>query len=509
MLRVLFAVAYIAATRAYSNIGQFPRLRPMSAIESGLANTFESLKSPSDSLVKAMVRTGTNMLSVSDGMKISGLSQEDVQRDLMLLSGITQGTIEVDEEGELIYSFPKDFNQILREKNLGTKIKAAKEVLAPPLMYMTRVSFGVMLITSLAILVTAALSVSGGGGSSSGDRSSGRRSSNNDDREDRRGGGGGGGLTIDFSSAPDLLGFFRYRPRYGYYYYNDPYISRKRDPERVSFFESFFSFVFGDGNPNHNFNERRLQKIAEVIRSKDGVVVAEDLAPYLNPPYAPLSAIQQAPTDVKPSISRAQLDLSIAKSESSVVDESWALPAVVQFGGVPEVTDNGNIYYRFDQLKQSLSANAGSGKEEGGEAWMEEQEIPFSRASPGQQLLAGGLGAANLVGVAWLGGLLRRMTTMTRDALALRALFPFLLFYALLYVTFPAMRAMDIQKKNEQIRQNNTNRKLWALFATKVRDADFINKIDDVRHHTGTRAGPLGPRKIIYTTAVEKEDDNE
>ena len=98
---------------------------------------------------------------------------------------------------------------------------------------------------------------------------------------------------------------------------------------------------------------------------------------------------------------------------------------------------------------------------------------------------------------------------MTRDALALRALFPFLLFYALLYVTFPAMRAMDIQKKNEQIRQNNTNRKLWALFATKVRDADFINKIDDVRHNSGTRAGPSGPRKIIYTTAVEKEDDNE
>ena len=190
-----------------------------------------------------------------------------------------------------------------------------------------------------------------------------------------------------------------------------------------------------------------------------------------------------------------------------MVDESWALPAVVQFGGVPEVTDNGNIYYRFDQLKQSLSIEAS--KEAAVEPWMEEQEIPFSRASPGQQMVAGGLGAANLVGVAWLGGLLRRMTTMTRDALVLRALFPFLLFYAVLYVTFPAMRAMDIQKKNEQIKQNNTNRKLWSLFATKARDDDFINKVKDVSSHSGsTGSGPSGPRKIIYTTAIEDDDDD-
>ena len=279
MLRVLLAVICVSTAAGYSRVGRCARLRPVRASDA-LANTMESLKSPSDGLVKAMVKTDTLTLSVSDGMRISGLPQDEVQRDLMLLSGITKGTIEVDEDGELIYSFPKDFNQILRENNLGTKIKRAKEVLAPPLMYMTRVSFGVMLITSLAILVTAALSVQGGGSSGSNSRSNRRSSRSGDDRDEGR---GGGGLTINFSSAPDLLGFFRYRPRYGYYYYNDPYVTRMRDPESVSFFESFFSFVFGDGNPNHNFNERRLQKIAEVIRSKDGVVVAEDLAPYLDP----------------------------------------------------------------------------------------------------------------------------------------------------------------------------------------------------------------------------------
>lgn len=35
--------------------------------------------------------------------------------------------------------------------------------------------------------------------------------------------------------------------------------------------EAIFSFVFGDGDPNADFEERRWQRLADMIRAKSGV----------------------------------------------------------------------------------------------------------------------------------------------------------------------------------------------------------------------------------------------
>ncbi|NJL10553.1 MAG: hypothetical protein HC908_11355 [Calothrix sp. SM1_7_51] len=40
--------------------------------------------------------------------------------------------------------------------------------------------------------------------------------------------------------------------------------------------------MFGDGNPNPNKNELRWQAIATVICNHQGVVTAEQIAPYLD-----------------------------------------------------------------------------------------------------------------------------------------------------------------------------------------------------------------------------------
>jgi hypothetical protein len=528
--------------------------------------TIEKFKSPSERMVNAMVRSETNRLTVSDGMKISGLSYDDVHKDLMLLSTITGGTIEVDEEGELIYSFPNGFNKILTQKNLGTRLKKVRKALGPPLMYMTRVSFGLMLLTSLAIIMMALASAQ------SSSRSSSNSKGSNDDDGDRRSSRRGGGLTINsytmnIGRGPNIFDFMYYRP-YGYYYYHHPG-SSSGGRGGVSMMESFFSFVFGDGNPNHGFNERRLQRVAELIRRNDGLVVAEELAPYLDPPQAPLdaTALQRLKVQIasqggggerereRERVRRAQrqqqLELAVptTAATTTVVQESWALPAVVQFGGVPEVTEQGNIYYRFDLLKQDLSASAfdssvgggigggiggGSMATEAAAEWAEEVEVPFSRASAAQQLLAGGLGLVNLGGVAWLGTALRRTVsvTLSRDVAALRALYPFLLGYALLYVALPALRAVDNTQRNTAIKRNNANRRLWAEYVSSNSnnrsssssssssssgvgggDDGFAAKLADVRASHSRRQQQLGgstepPRKkIVYTTAVEESDD--
>jgi hypothetical protein len=152
-------------------------------------------------------------------------------------------------------------------------------------------------------------------------------------------------------------------------------------------------------------------------------------------------------------------------------------------------------------------------------------EVPFSRANAAQQLLAGGLGLANLGGVAWLGTALRRTVTLSRDVAALRALYPFLLGYALLYVTLPVLRAVDNTQRNTEIKRNNANRRLWAQYVSGnsnnrsnsngVGGGDgFAGKLADVRaSHSSRRQQQLEgstepPRKkIVYTTAVEESDD--
>ena len=66
-----------------------------------------------------MTKNNVRRLSVSDGMEISGFTHDEVHRNLMLLSILPRAQSEVDEDGELVYSFPKDFHQILRKRIWG------------------------------------------------------------------------------------------------------------------------------------------------------------------------------------------------------------------------------------------------------------------------------------------------------------------------------------------------------------------------------------------------------
>ena len=72
-----------------------------------------------------------------------------------------------------------------------------------------------------------------------------------------------------------------------------------------------------------------LLQIGNYIQHKGGVVTAEELAPYLDVPPAGKD------------------------SESIVVDESYVVPALVRFGGSPEVDKDNNLIYRFPSLQKT------------------------------------------------------------------------------------------------------------------------------------------------------------
>ena len=67
--------------------------------------------------------------------------------------------------------------------------------------------------------------------------------------------------------------------------------SQRADPQEMGFLESVFSYIFGDGNPNQQIEQKRLKLASQYIRSRNGAVTAEELAPFCdNVPLPSLDA---------------------------------------------------------------------------------------------------------------------------------------------------------------------------------------------------------------------------
>jgi hypothetical protein len=69
-----------------------------------------------------------------------------------------------------------------------------------------------------------------------------------------------------------------------------------------------------------------------MLQSLGGVVSAEEMAPFLDPPA---------------------LGRSIRSGPNKYEDESFVLPALLRFGGEPFVDDDGRLLYKFPALQVS------------------------------------------------------------------------------------------------------------------------------------------------------------
>ena len=410
--------------------------------------------------------------------------------------------IAVSSDGDLIYTFPKDLGSVLSANSAKFRAMTTwKEKIFPPLLYATKVGFGVVLLVSLVAVFSTLFFVmtSSGGGTR-----------DDDDRRDRRGGGmpmGGFGFW-----GPSPFDFFYYRPYYSRYYYSPAYNdSRSRDPEEMGFLESVFSYVFGDGEPNGDIEERRLALVGEMIRLNGGAVTAEQLAPFCDDAPIPLDDDE----------------------ERAYVDESFVLPIVSQLDGEPQVTDDGDIVYVFPELmttssttstptlsskemermrresqilrragleedaptgmiKTLLSMNGISTRgalersdlidilekvlpDDDNSNYMDmdvddptlllEREYKFSLASSFQTVLAGLLGVVNLGGALYLGNLLGQYALygvrLPSYMGLVQQFFPLLLGYAILFNAIPLVRNIWLSRQNEKIRKRNEVRRSW------------------------------------------------
>jgi hypothetical protein len=371
----------------------------------------------------------------------SGVPLAEARRELTVLARDTQGHLQVSEQGEVIYEFSPQWKQILEQKQFKEQLLSFWNSIKGTLFYAVRISFGIVLVLSILIIVVALIALYIAANSNRG----------NNDRDDDGFSFGGGGF-----------GYF-WNPYI--FYWGDPYDrqqERRRRGEKMGFLEGVFSFIFGEGDPNRDVEERRWRLIGRKIRQEQGVVTAEQLAPYLEGPYNE--------------------------------QEDYMLPALVKFDGQPQVSDTGELVYVFPQLQVSANESYESGTTES----LVEKLWKFSEADGTTLTWAGLLGVANFLGAWFLASQLDQFSVELGGYLGwVQAIMPFLLAYGTLFLAIPAYRYFTLGSKNITVEKRNAFR-ANRVKVLKSPNPKLQQKIAWAKQFT--RKQVIGKEDVIYST---------
>ncbi len=371
------------------------------------------------------------------------------QQGLLTLASDTGGHLQVAESGEIVYLFPKTSNNSA-EQILPVAVAGMVEKVWRVLFYLIRISFGIALLLSIALILVAIfiiITATNRDGDDSGDRGS----------------SGGGMIYMPyFWIGPDWFWVF-------YPDYDTRYQQRRREESKLNFFEAIFSFLFGDGNPNANLEERRWQQIAAVIRNNGGAVAAEQIAPYLD-----------------------DIGEGYAKEY-----ENYMLPVLTRFNGQPVVSPEGQIVYHFPELQIQASQR----RSRSVKPYLQELPWRFSAATSGQIMLSAGLGVLNLVGALVLGRLLADGIASELGGLVAFAqgIYWLLLGYGTAFLGVPLVRYFWIQWRNSKISNRNQQRQIRARQLAE--DNTLQQKI--AYAHQFAAETVISQEDLVYTTETD------
>ncbi|XP_068662180.1 uncharacterized protein At5g03900, chloroplastic [Aristolochia californica] len=456
--KVQFRETRISAPVCRARIEIPASIRPGKAVETD--------KLPSDVRQRAMdaVDFYGGRVTIGDVASKGGLKLNESEKALQALAADTGGFLEVSDEGDVLYVFPKDYRAKLTGKSFRMKIEPLLEKSKAVVEYLIRVSFGTALVASIVIVYTTIIALIS--------------SRSDEDNRGRRGGRSyDSSITVLFPS--DL------------FWYWDPYYYKRQRVEKaegLNFVESVFSFVFGDGDPNQGLEEERWKLIGQYIATNGGVVTAEELAPYL---------------DVPP-------------NGRNMDDESYILPVLLRFDGHPEVDDKGIILYRFPSLQRTASSRRSGMKEFVGRRWAEsvgnidkffkERKWKFSKAGTQERAMVIGLGALNLFGVIILGSMLKSVSVAPAGLISFVAdIFPLLQVYAASFFAIPVFRWFLLRQTNANIERRNQARKQRAQ-ALERPDLSLRQKLLSARDMAQRTV--IGKDRIVYTTEKELSDQD-
>ncbi|CAI5463679.1 unnamed protein product, partial [Closterium sp. Yama58-4] len=396
-------------------------------------------------------------VTVGDVAARSGLKVGDAEKTLKAFAADGEGFLEVSDEGDVLYVLPRNLRALIAQRSLRMRLAPMAAQAKAAAGYVMRVSFGTALVASVLVVYTSIFVL---------------MTSAQGDSEERRGRGRGHyhryrGPTFFFNIA-DLL-----------WYWDPGYHRRVRSElqqREMSFLESVFSFVFGDGDPNDGREQHRWRLIGEVISSRGGVVAAQEIAPYLDLPE----------------------DLS---------NEAYMLPVLQRFQGTPSVDDQGHIFYAFPLLQRTAEQHATRtpssfySNSRAPAPIFVENTWSFSDAPPTKRALAVGLGIINVVGVLILSSMLRNPAVIRKAGLPLvstiQRLMPALQAYSVAFFVIPLCRWAFLSSTNSAIETRNQRRRESAHILSHP-SPHLRKKLASARLKAEQTV--LGEERVIYST---------
>jgi len=213
------------------------------------------------------------------------------------------GHLRVTESGEILYYFPNIFTSRYHGINIALKngIKKVFGFLRSASSLLFKIWIMVMLVGYFLVFMALAIASVFLQVAANSNSKGGRRS--------------GGSTNFGLFNLIWRLWFYSElnRPRYGY---GQSYVKKKDVKQPLH--KAIFSFVFGEEDPNKNFEDQDNKAIISYIQANRGVI---SLAEYM-----------------------------AFTGEGSLEAETNILAFCSKFEGSPEVTDEGTIVYRFDKL---------------------------------------------------------------------------------------------------------------------------------------------------------------
>jgi hypothetical protein len=416
---------------------------------------------PNPQLMTAVEQLGYRVTGGDVATQV-GIHLAEARSGLMALANETGGHLAVTDTGEIIYALPQDFRQVLRRKYLRLRFQAWMSKIWAVVFYLIKISFGTLLIASIAIVyltilaITLATLFSSDGSSGSGDcgdfgncvlaipasdSSSSSQSSNSK-------------MSRSASSADRQQ--------------HQPKIREQTQRKPLNFLEAVFSVLFGDGNPNADLEQRRWSYIGNLIHRQQGAVIGEQIAPYLD-------------------------DLG---QGYDLEYESYMLPILTKFNGIPEVSPTGQLVYHFPDLQTTLKAAPGQFARV--PQILRERKWKFSKATTSQTAWAIGLGIANLVGIVVLSMLLSASGGSFGGVVL-----TILAIYGIGLVTIPPCRYLWVKYQNRQVQKRNHNRQQQVNL---LHQGNIQEKLDYAQQFA--KQHRITDRDIVYTTeedALEQE----
>ncbi|MEM7065886.1 MAG: hypothetical protein AAF572_22320 [Cyanobacteria bacterium P01_B01_bin.77] len=398
--------------------------------------------------VMKAVETLQYRVTAGDVAAKTGLNISQAEAGVLALASATQAHMQVSDAGDIAYEFPRQFRTTLRNQYWQLRWQETWAKIWAVLFYLIRISFGIMLIAAVVLVFVAIIAIQIG------------MQSQRD--EDNRGSYSGGiGFNPWLWIGRDWFYWFSYGPRRRYDRYGQVSGGRDRNRHDLNLLEAIFSFLFGDGDPNKDLDERRWSAIATVIRNNRGAVTAEQLAPYLD---------------------NANLNDDL---------EDYVIPVLSRFNGRPKVSPQGDLVYYFPELQ----VTAKNHKPQSVPAFLKEVKRRFTSASSNQVTIAIGLGTLLVVGSIYLAFIAGDWTTGFIGLIY--SLCDLFLAYGVAFLGIPAGRYFWMQRQNQKIEARNTQRQR-LVGQTVPRKLDYAKQF--------TMETIVGKDNLAYTTETDLID---